>query len=106
MRLIARFAGAAAIVGAAIALSGCITESHLRLAPDFGVAVRQDVAAQIADPDARYAGVPSPAGNGPRMAHAVQRYEQGSVIQPATGGTSSGGGGGGGGGASSCAGTQ
>jgi hypothetical protein len=102
-----RLAGVAAILGAALLLSSC-EESRLRLAPDFGVAVRQDVAAQIADPDARYAGVPNPASDGSRTRLAQTRYKTGKVIQPtstvtqtavaggASGGGDSGGGAGGG----------
>lgn len=67
----------------AVALSGC-TQSEVRLSPDFGQAVRQDVAAQIADPDARYVGTPSPGSNGARVGLAQKRYERGLVIQPST----------------------
>jgi hypothetical protein len=99
---IVRFAALAGVAGAALLLAGC-EESHLRLAPDFGVAVRQDVAGQVADPDAQYAGVPAPASNGSRVSLAQTRYNTGKVIQPAststsqvsTGGGSGGGGGGG-----------
>ena len=73
----------------------------MRLAPDFGVAVRQDVAAQIADPDAQYAGVPAPASDGTRAGLALTRYKTGKVIQPVSTSTSqvsTGGGSGGGGG--------
>ena len=82
-----RFAVVAATLGAALLLASC-EESRLRLAPDFGVAVRQDVAAQIADPDAQYAGVPAPASNGSRVGLAQTRYETGKVIQPASTSTS------------------
>ena len=47
-------------------LSGC-TQSALRISPDFGNAVHQDMAAQIADPDARYEGTPAPGSNGARV---------------------------------------
>ena len=65
----------------AVALSAC-TQSTIRLSPDFGAAVRQDEAAQIADPDARYAGVPAPGANGARVGLAQQRYQKNQVIQP------------------------
>lgn len=81
---------------AAGALGGC--ESQLRLSPDYGMAFRQDVAAQIADPDAHYAGVPQPGSSPARVSLAQRRYVSGRVIQPASTSTSSvlaGGGGGG-----------
>jgi type IV pilus biogenesis protein CpaD/CtpE len=42
--------------------------------PNFGFAVRQDIVAQIADPDARYRRAESPASNGVRAANTVERY--------------------------------
>jgi hypothetical protein len=96
-RASARFAVAAALLGAATTLSAC--ETRLREAPDFGESVRQDVAAQIADPDARYAGVPAPGSNGARAAGAQDRYVHGKVTPPpapetsqVAGGSSGGGG--------------
>jgi hypothetical protein len=74
---------------AAIGMSGCV-QSELRISRDFGAAVRQDTAAQIADPDAHYAGVPAPGSNGARVASAQHRYETGTVIQPSTLSASSG----------------
>jgi len=68
---------------AVLGLSGCM-QSELRISPDFGSAVRQDKAAQIADPDAHYVGVPAPGSNGARVAAAQQRYETGTVIQPSS----------------------
>ena len=81
-------------------LSAC-AETRLRDAPDFGEAVRQDVAAQIADPDAHYAGTPDPASNGNRVEWAQQHYNQHHVTEPANTGVGAGGGGGGGGGGDS-----
>jgi hypothetical protein len=69
------------MVAAGAILGGC-TDSVTRLSPDFGVAVRQDMAAQIADPDAHYAGTPAPASNGARTSLAQSRYLKGQVIQP------------------------
>jgi len=72
-------------------LAGCV-QSQRYLAADFGVAVRQDVAAQIADPDARYpADTPS---DGARAALAQERYRTGKSIPPTNGAMSVGGGGG------------
>jgi len=101
-------AGCATLV---LALSAC-AQSTLRLSPDFGAAVRQDLAAQIADPDARYMGVPDPGANGLRTGLAQQRYDRNQVIPPvATSATNSiqqqgGAGGGGGAGAGVGAGTM
>src|SRR3982750_2611729 len=71
-------AGCATLV---LALSAC-AQSTLRLSPDFGAAVRQDLAAQIADPDARYMGVPDPGANGLRTGLAQQRYDRNQVAPP------------------------
>jgi hypothetical protein len=65
----------------ALALSGC-TQSTLRTSPDFGTAVRQDEAAQIADPDARYVGTPAPGSKGQRVGLAQTRYDTNQVIPP------------------------
>lgn len=65
----------------ALALSGC-TQSTLRTSPDFGTAVRQDEAAQIADPDVRYVGTPAPGSKGQRVGLAQKRYDANQVIPP------------------------
>jgi len=70
--------------GAVLGLSAC-TYSELRMSPDFGDAERGNVAAQIADPDAHYAGVPAPgASNGARIGLAQTRYEKNQVVQPSS----------------------
>jgi len=75
-----------ALAGAALALSGCVqAPGHMQ--PDFSYAVRQNVRAQIADPDARYAYTAEPASSGARAALAQKRYETGRVIQPTAEGT-------------------
>jgi len=71
-------------------LSACSTQHVFLLSPDFGVALRQDEAAQIADPDARYRGVPTPGSNGARAGLAQSRYVRDQVIPPATTGTTQG----------------
>lgn len=79
-------------------LGGC--ESRLRLSQDFGSAVRENVAAQIADPDAHYSGAVPPGSDGARTVIAQTRYRNDKVLQPPsaqTSSVSSGGGGGGGG---------
>ncbi len=76
------------LAAAVLGLSGCV-QSELRISPDFGSAVRQDKAAQIADPDAHYVGVPAPGSDGARVASAQHRYETGTVIPPSTNSASS-----------------
>ena len=75
-------------LGAVVLLLGGCT-SALRVAPDFSTAVRQDVAAQIADPDAHYTGVPAPGSDGVRVGIAQFRYQKNAVIPPAATSTSS-----------------
>lgn len=73
-------------VAAALPLAGCVqAQGHMQ--PDFGQAVRQDFAAQVADPDAAYARKALPASSGARAALAQQRYVKGQVTQPASSGT-------------------
>jgi hypothetical protein len=79
---------------AAGALGGCYSQT--RISPDYGVAVRQNVTASIADPDARYTGDPQPGSNPERVSMAQRRYIAGRVIPPASTTTSSVAGGGGG----------
>lgn len=74
------------VVGfAGIGLMGC-TQTQIRLEPDFGSAVVQNTAAQIADPDAHYNNVPAPGSDGARVAAAQHRYETGRVIPPSISG--------------------
>lgn len=82
-----RLAAIAAVIGISLGLTACthnVTEPEYNLSPDFGQAVRQDLAAQIADPDARYTGTPAPGSNGDRVELAQKRYAKGQVIQPTT----------------------
>jgi hypothetical protein len=71
-------------------LAGCAAqtprpdESILSISPDFGQAVHQDIAAPIADPDARYTGTPAPGTDGSRVGLAQHRYAVDRVIPPAT----------------------
>ncbi len=81
--------------GALAILGGCTT-SNLRLSPDYGEAVRQDTMAQVADPDAHYAGTLAPGANGNRAALAQERYLKDRVIEPASTSTSTAAAGGGG----------
>ena len=61
-------------------LSGCATGAPLN--KHFGEALREDLRAQIADPDARYKGDPDPGSNGERVGLAQERYRTGKVITP------------------------
>ena len=65
------------------ALAGC-AQSELRLNPEFGSAVRQNVASQIADPDAHYEGIVTPGSAGRRVGLAQKRYDTNQVVQPST----------------------
>ena len=76
-----RLRNAAWIVGTSLVMAGC-TESRLYIGDEFGQALRQDQAAQIADPDARYKGTPAPGSNGSRAGIAQARYEHNDVIRP------------------------
>ena len=76
-----------AVLLAAGALGGCY--SQVRISLDYGVAVRQNATAQIADPDARYAGSPQPGSAPERVSLAQRRYAIDRVIQPASTSTSS-----------------
>lgn len=78
-----RTGSAAVIVLGCLALGAC-TQSSLRIDPDFGRAVRQDVAAQIANPDAKYEGTPDPGSSGERVGLAQKRYQSNQVIQPSS----------------------
>jgi type IV pilus biogenesis protein CpaD/CtpE len=75
----------------ALGLAGCVQGNTVD--PDFGVALRQNIAAQIADPAPRYVNAEPAASDGARTALAQQRYQKGTVIQPQAEATSSVGGG-------------
>src|SRR5579862_5982575 len=93
--------GRTALVLLAVAGLTACSQSSLRISPDFGNAISQDVAAQIADPDAHYQGTPAPGSNGARVGLAQKRYETNTVVPPsnlsASGNTSGGNGNSGGG---------
>jgi len=68
-------------------LSACADSRGLdnaRLGPpsEFGRAVRQDVAAQIADPDPAWKNTPSPPTDGSRVGLAVLGYKTDTVKTP------------------------
>jgi type IV pilus biogenesis protein CpaD/CtpE len=62
----------------ALGLAGCASRSHL--GDDFGAVVRQNVMAQIADPDARYP--QEVISDGARVGLAMERYRTGTTIPP------------------------
>ena len=64
-------------VGALLAMTACASEP---LSPSFGVALKQDLVAQIADPDVRYGAAPD--ADGARTALAQDRYRTGKVTEP------------------------
>jgi len=60
-------------------------ESEVRMSPDFGDSVRENLAAQIADPDPHYTGTIAPgATDGSRIDLAQTRYQKNEVIRPAS----------------------
>jgi type IV pilus biogenesis protein CpaD/CtpE len=88
----------AALAGIGVLAAGCADERQLTEdmhASDFGRAVHEDMAAQIADPDAVYKGPPPPS-SGERAALAQTRYSNDKVTQPANLSSTSVSGGGGG----------
>jgi hypothetical protein len=91
-------------LGVGALLAGCTADGRVKEdmgSEDFGRSVREDFAAQIADPDASYKGPPPPS-SGERAQIAQQRYGTDTVKQPpstsSTSGSTGGGGGGGTGG--------
>jgi hypothetical protein len=66
---------------ASVLLSGCV-EPQVHVGDDFGVAIHQDVMAQIADPQPAYLNKPAPPSDGVHTAAATERYRTGRVIQP------------------------
>ncbi|HWE48062.1 MAG TPA: hypothetical protein VG407_18745 [Caulobacteraceae bacterium] len=72
----------AALLTGSLLLSAC-AESRMHLSDDYGAALKQDKAAQIADPDAKYRGDPAGGSNGSRVASAQDRYVNGKVTAPA-----------------------
>jgi hypothetical protein len=102
LKIAARSLAVVGLCGAAASLSACAV-SRMHLSDDSGVAVRQDIVAQVADPDAMYKGLPAPGAQGLRVDAAQGRYDSGQVIEPASTSTSTvrvGGGQGGNGGSS------
>jgi hypothetical protein len=75
----------AALAGVGAALCGCVDtrtlNNQIREADEFGHAVREDLAAQIANPDPSYKGPPPPY-SGARTALAQTAYRADTVKQP------------------------
>ena len=91
------------IIALAAGLSACAMNDK-PMDPTYGQALKQNLNAQIADPDARYARIKEPASDGMRTSGAQDRYQRGEVTETVNTSTttirsgSSGGSGGGGGG--------
>ena len=79
---LAAVAGFAGLLGGCAAGSGTgkqdLTDTHF---DDFGRSVRQDIAAQIADPDPAWKKDAPPASSGKRAALAQKRYQANSVLK-------------------------
>lgn len=77
----ARAAAFLMLAAASTGLAGC-AERQAHLGQDFGSALRQELVAQVADPDAHYSGKPAPGSDGARVAGAQARYGAGKVTEP------------------------
>lgn len=71
-----------ALAVAALSLGACVSAQG-NLSPDYGQSVKQNLAAQVADPDAAYLRDAPPAAAGARTNLAQDRYNKGKVTQPA-----------------------
>lgn len=69
----------AAILCSLFVLGGCTPVDA-----GFGEALRWDLAQQVIDPDPQHVGEPMEGGSGVRAEGAIERYEEGTVPQPAT----------------------
>jgi type IV pilus biogenesis protein CpaD/CtpE len=71
------------LAGAALLLAACASEPKKDPTDaqykDFGRSVREDIAAQIADPDPVWKNQPQPPSDGMRSVKAVTRYQSDSV---------------------------
>lgn len=65
---------------AAAALGGCASQHTL--SEDFGRALRENMLAQIADPEPPWANRPPPPADGARSGLAMERYRTGKTIKP------------------------
>jgi hypothetical protein len=86
--------GLIVILLAGALVSGCAGDDVLRQSgqketDDFGRAVREDLAAQIANPDPAWKNAPPPPSSGTRAALAQTRYQKNTVIKPVGATTSS-----------------
>lgn len=71
---------ATAVIVLAMPLLGVVACAPID--PGHGNAVRQNMAAQIIDPDPKYPDAPLAASSGDRAALAMRRYRTGTVINP------------------------
>jgi hypothetical protein len=86
-KITAKAVAIACVLGGGLGLSACAV-SRLHISDDYGRAAGQDLAAQIADPDAQYKGTPAPGADGNRVDLAQDRYNRNAVIRPASTATS------------------
>lgn len=70
----------AAVAAMAFVLTACQQPRHL--SPDFGDAVRQNMAVHVIDPQPRPIDENGPAMEGNRAAGALERYQSGDVFEP------------------------
>ncbi len=70
----------AAVAAMAVVLVACAPQQHL--SPDFGDAVRQNMAVHIIDPRPMPVDEAGSALDGRRAAGAVDRYQRGQIIEP------------------------
>lgn len=82
-RIMAKLGLAAGFTLAALTQVAC---SSAQLSRDFGVALRQNIAAQIANPDVWYVALPG--ADGARVGLAQERYRTGTVLAPSSVGAS------------------
>lgn len=75
-----RRAGFGVLLFAAAALGGCASQPTL--SDDFGRALRENMLAQIADPEPPWANRAPPPTDGARIGAAIERYRTGKTIKP------------------------
>ena len=80
---------AVGLLASACANTSAMARDDARVANDFGRAVREDLAAQIVNPEGTWK-TPRPLFNGQRAGQAETRYNSGTVKQPSVQSSTSG----------------